>query len=67
MLVYTHRCCFCGQTYNYLASGDGCLKPTNDKNYCPRCKEIINKALKEQVPETDKIISYPKEVEKFSD
>lgn len=67
MLVYTHRCCFCGQPYTYLASGNGCLDPTNDEKYCPRCKEIINKALKKQVPETDKIISCPKEVEKFSD
>lgn len=62
-----HRCCFCGQTYTYLASGDGCLDPTNDRKYCPRCKEIINKALEEQVPKTDRIISCPKEVEKFSD
>lgn len=67
MLVYTHRCHFCGQTYHYHASGDGCLEPTNDEKYCPRCKNIIINSLKEQVPKDDILKPYPKEVDKLSD
>ena len=61
------RCKYCGKIYYYQASGDGCFEPTNDDTYCPRCKEIINKALDTEVLKDDIIIHAPKEVDKFSD
>lgn len=60
-----HRCKFCGKTYFYQASGVGCLASANDEDYCPRCKEIIDKALNENVPEEDRLKHRPKECGKF--
>lgn len=39
------RCIHCQMTYSFQGSGPGCLRDTNDGDYCPICKEVILKAL----------------------
>jgi len=41
----TVRCQHCDINYSYQASGEGCHEPTNDKDYCPECKQAIIDAL----------------------
>lgn len=45
MTHYGKRCIHCKIKYVYQGSGEGCLDPLNDKNYCPECMHVINIAL----------------------
>lgn len=58
------RCRYCGREYTYQISGFGCHESTNDVDYCPECKAIINKALKEAVPSSTIIKSRMKDIDR---
>lgn len=51
MSFYTFRCTHCEQRYEYGGNSNS----NNDSNYCPTCKAVILKALK----------NIPKAVEQF--
>lgn len=67
MDIHLKRCKYCDKVYHYQASGNGCFRETNDENYCPRCKEIINEALLNKVPKNDILIHIPIKCDKFTD
>ena len=50
MIEYLHRCKNCSIIYRYQASGEGCGRPNNHRDFCPDCMELINKALKKRKP-----------------
>lgn len=43
-IIY-HTCINCYDNYSYQSSGEGCGRPENDGDYCPRCKLNIIEAL----------------------
>ena len=68
MDIQIRRCLYCGKEYQYLASGGYyCFNHLNDYRYCPRCKEIIDKALETNVPKNDMISHKPFPCDKFDD
>ena len=68
MDIQIRRCLYCGKKYQYLASGGYyCFNHLNDSRYCPRCKEIIDKALETNVPKNDMISHKPFPCDKFDD
>lgn len=60
------RCHYCGHTYYWQGSGEGCFEKTNNDKYCPRCMEIIIDSLNKSVPNDDIIIKGTKEINKES-
>lgn len=68
MDIQIRRCLYCGIEYQYLAGGSYyCFNHLNDDRYCPRCKEIIDKALETNVPKNDTISHRPFPCDKFDD
>ena len=68
MDIQIRRCLYCGKEYQYLVSGGYyCFNHLNDYRYCPRCKEIIDKALETNVPKNDMISHKPFPCDKFDD
>lgn len=49
MYFYYRQCNHCGKRYKYQASGEGCFRKFNDKEYCPQCCKTVKEALK-QIP-----------------
>lgn len=58
------RCNYCGHTYYYQGSGEGCLDKINNDRYCPKCMKIIIDSLDKLVPREDIIIKSEKEIDK---
>ena len=58
------RCCYCGHTYYFQGSGDGCFEKTNNDRYCPKCMKIIIDSLEKMVPKEDIVVKKTKEIGK---
>jgi len=45
MIEYYKRCKHCNKIYLYQASGHGCDRPENHRDYCPECAMAVYNAL----------------------